>query len=73
MAKPDETCKLVTQNRSQVLALATELQARRFLKGHEIKPILDHHADDPAVIKTAERPSNRRGRKVETNAQVAPK
>ncbi|MVS97908.1 AAA family ATPase [Devosia marina] len=65
--------KLITQNRSQVLALATELQTRRFLKGHEIKPILDHHADDPAPTKTAERPSTRRGRKAEANAQVAPK
>ena len=65
--------KLITQNRQQVLALATELQARRFLQGHEIKHIIDLHTDDPAPSKTVERPSNRRGRKVETSAKGTPK
>jgi hypothetical protein len=64
--------KLITLHRSQVLALASALQARRFLKGHEIKRILELHTVDPAG-KTAERPSNRRGRKVETSAKGTPK
>ena len=65
--------KLITQHRQQVLALANELQKRRFLKGEAVKRILDRHAEGEGDAVASPIPPSRKPRKALPNAQVAPK
>lgn len=65
--------KLITLHRQPVLALASELQMRRFLKGDAVKRILDRHAVGEANAAAVAGPSSRKPRKALPNAQVSPK
>jgi cell division protease FtsH len=65
--------KLITQHRQQVMALASELQVRRFLKGEAVRLILDREEAREIAAKASPRSSSRKSRKGLSDAQEHPK
>jgi cell division protease FtsH len=65
--------KLITQHRLEVLALAGELQVRRFLKGEAARRILSQTAAAEATIATAAKPRSRKAAQASRSAQPTAK
>jgi len=65
--------QLITQHRLQVLALAGELQTKRFLKGEAVRRILAQTAAPEANATAAAKPRNRKADKVSRSAQATAK
>ncbi|QQR38411.1 AAA family ATPase [Devosia rhizoryzae] len=65
--------KLVTQNRQQVLVLASELQAQRFLKGEAVRQILNQKMTGGAAAKPNGSLSTRKPSRASSSMQGAAK